>query len=81
MGKVVIKNSGMSENGMTEVSIRSLLRSLKISKISGMYHLTFGSTEVDISADLMKGLIEDAFMMLDYDDQIDLLKLFSEVVR
>ncbi len=66
---------------MTEVSIRSLLQSLRVKKVSGSYFISLGSTEVEISADLMKNLIENAFMMLDYEDQMDLLSLFSSAVR
>ncbi len=81
MGRVVIKNSNVSPDSVSETSIRSLLRNLRISKISDMYHLSFGTTEIEISADLMKDLVENAFLMLDYEDQIELLKTFSYYMR
>ena len=81
MGKIKITRVESGDTDLSEVSIQAMLKALRISKISGMYHLTFGSTEVEISADLMKNLIEDAFMMLDYEDQMDLLRYFSQAVR
>ena len=81
MGNVRIKKVNASENDFSEMSIQAILRSLRISKISDVYHIWLGSTEVEITSDLMKDLIQDAFMMLNYEDQEDLLKTFSEYVR
>ena len=81
MGKIVIKNTVSADNSVAETSIRSLLETLKVSKIAGVYRILVGSTEIEISSDLMKDLVENTFMMLDYEDQMDLLKSFSELVR
>ena len=81
MGKVKITRVESSDDEFSELSINAIMRSLKIKKVSGSYFISLGSTEVEISADLMKNLIENAFMMLDYEDQRDLLSLFSAAVR
>ena len=78
MAKVKITRVERSDN---ELSINAIMRSLKIRKVSDSYFISLGSTEVEISADIMKNLVEDAFMMLDYEDQMDLLSLFSSAVR
>ncbi len=81
MGKIKITRVESSDTDLSEMSIQAMLKSLNVSKIGGVYYITLGSTEVEISADLMKSLVEDAFMMLDYEDQVELLKTFSEYVR
>ncbi len=81
MGRIKITRVESSDADLSELSIQAMLKSLHVSKIAGAYHITLGSTEVEISADLMKDLIEDAFMMLDYEDQMELLKTFAELVR
>lgn len=81
MGKVSIKKVAARENEFMNFSISALLESMRVSKIAGNYHIWLGGTEVEISADLMKDFVENAFMMLDYEDQVELLKTFSEYVR
>ncbi len=81
MGKIRITRVEADENNISEMSIQSLLRGLKVAKVADNYYVSFGSTELEISADLMKGLIENAFMMLDYEDQVELMKLFESSVR
>ena len=81
MGKIKISRVESTDNDLSELTVQSMLKALSVSKHSGTYYISVGSTEMEISADLMKDLVEDAFMMLDYEDQMDLMKTFETYLR
>ncbi len=81
MGKIEIRTIASSQDGVAQFGFESLLRSMRISKVGDNYHFSLGETEINISADLMRDLIENAFMMLDYEDQKDLISVFLRAMR
>jgi len=78
MGKVAIRNITKSDDTISEISIESILKAVRVFHRSDSYFLYLGSTEIEISRDVLLNLLEDLILMLDYDDRQELLSRMVE---